>query len=133
MTLIDPNLGGKIDDSMHAWDSACDLTWENMKNNLDHYFAAHFINWFMAAIIMRDPLPLHIWSIYDEFIELSAQHKLPHFAECWWDHIFGDVLLTNTPGIILGMMLVRYMGWKEYDWFGRKGKSSIFDWDMFHW
>jgi hypothetical protein len=36
------------------------------------------------------------------FIELSWQHVLPHFRECWWDHILVDLLLSNTPAIYIG-------------------------------
>ena len=43
-----------------------------------------------------------------------------------------DVLLTNTPAIFLGMKTVRYFGIKEYDWFGRKGKKSVLDWEILH-
>jgi hypothetical protein len=37
-------------------------------SELDHYFVAHWINWFLAAIIVRDYYILHFWSIFDEII-----------------------------------------------------------------
>lgn len=69
------------------------------------------VNWFFAALILRDSYLLHFWSILDEIIELSVQHILPHFRECWWDHIFLDVLASNTIAIIAGMYFIRLMGW----------------------
>ena len=35
-------------------------------------------------------------------VELSLQHILPHFRECWWDHVFLDVLFSNTIAIEIG-------------------------------
>lgn len=97
---------------------------------MDHYFLVHFINWFMAAIILRDAPLLHMWSVIDEILELSAQHVLPHFRECWWDHIFHDVLLTNTPGIILGLKFCDWIGLEKYDWLGREGAASWWEWKI---
>ena len=50
-----------------------------------------------------------------------------------WDHLFLDVLMTNTPGIILGTLVVRYTGVERYDFFGRYGAKSFFDWKAWHW
>lgn len=58
---------------------------------------------------------------------------MPHFRECWWDHILMDICFTNIPAIIMGLKFVKWMGYKEYDWFGRKGKKSIKEWEIFHW
>lgn len=68
----------------------------------------------------------------DEGVELSAQHILPHFRECWWDHILCDILLSNIPAITAGMFAIRYFGIREYDWLGRKGKASFWEWDFLH-
>ena len=82
----------------------------------------HLINWFLAALVARDALFLHLWSVYDEVIELSTQHVLPHFRECWWDHLGMDVLFSNTPAIIFGMWVIRKYKIQEYDVFGRQGR-----------
>ena len=58
------------------------------------------------------------------------QHILPHFRECWWDHIFCDILLSNIPAITAGMIFVRWTGLREYDWLGREGAESIWDWKI---
>ena len=70
---------------------------------MDHYFVIHVVNWFAAALILRDVWLLNLWSILDELLELSWEHILPHFRECWWDHIILDVLIGNTPSIFLGI------------------------------
>lgn len=44
-----------------------------------------------------------------------------------------DITLSNTPAIFLGMYCVRKLGIKEYDWLGRKGKDSIWSWEIFKW
>lgn len=115
---------------MHTYDENCEFELANLWDNVDHYFLIHLIDWFLASLVIRDHYILHLWSVMDEFVELSFQHILPHFRECWWDHILMDIILTNTPAIILGMKTVRYFGLKEYDWFGRKGKTSFWDWEI---
>ena len=70
---------------------------------------------------------------YSVYLELSWQHILPHFRECWWDHALLDVLLSNTPSIFFGLWVARKLGLQEYDWLGRKGKKSFKDWDIFQW
>lgn len=41
-----------------------------------------------------------------------------------------DVLLSNTPAIIFGLWLVDRLGIRRYDWLGRDGKNSIWEWDV---
>ena len=112
-------------ESYHTYDDDCRINYETILDNMDHYFLIHFTNWFCAALIFRDSICLHTWHIVDELLELSFQHILPHFRECWWDHIFHDILLMNIPGVVIGMWFVRWMEWEEYDWLGRKGTNGI--------
>ena len=113
---------------------------------MDHYFFIHIVNWFFASLVVRDSWILHFRSIYDEIIgttsdpsitpthlELSVQHILPHLRECWWVHLILDVLVGNTPSIIIGMALSECLGIQGYDWLGSKGKESIGEWEIFHW
>jgi len=130
--FVEDRLGQPVSKEFHTYDDDCEVTWANIFDNMDHYFLAHFTNWFLAAVILRDAYILHFWSLLDEILELSAQHRLPHFRECWWDHIFLDFGLTNTSGIILGLKFVKLIGLKEYDWLGRKGKASFFDWTVWN-
>jgi phosphatidylserine synthase 2 len=118
---------------MHTYDDHCDFTLENLWNDVDHYFLVHVCNWFLATFVIRDAYILHLWSFLDEIVELSWQHILPHFRECWWDHIFMDISFSNTPSIIFGLWFIKKAGFKQYDWFGRKGKNSFFDWDIWTW
>ena len=43
-----------------------------------------------------------------------------------------DICLSNIPAITAGLWAVRQLGIREYDFLGRKGKSSIWEWEMFH-
>ena len=117
---------------MHTYDDNCELTLENFWDNFDHYYVVHLCDWFLASLVIRDPVILHFWQLLDEVVELSFQHILPHFRECWWDHIICDILLSNIPAIMAGMAFVRWTGIREYDWLGRKGKASFWEWDFLH-
>lgn len=128
--FVEERLGKPVTKDYHTYDDDCEVTWANILDNMDHYFLAHFTNWFLAALILRDAPMLHAWSLLDEILELSAQYRLPHFRECWWDHVFHDFLLTNTPAIILGLKFGKLIGLREYDWLGRKGKKSVWDWKV---
>jgi phosphatidylserine synthase 2 len=130
MRLGDDSLGKPITKEMHTYDDNCEFEWVNIWDNLDHYFLSHCFNWFVAASILRDAWILNLWSVYDELIEISWQHILPHFRECWWDHVFLDVLLSNTVFIFLGLFVLKLFRVELYDWLGRTGKSSPLQWEI---
>jgi phosphatidylserine synthase 2 len=109
------------------------MTWENFYDNFDHYYLVHLVNWFLASFVIRDAWILHMWSILDEALELSWQHILPHFRECWWDHICHDIILSNTPAIFFGLWIIDKLGWKRTDWLGRANAKSFWDWEIFTW
>jgi hypothetical protein len=44
-----------------------------------------------------------------------------------------DITLSNTPAIAIGIFMVRKLGLEEYDWLGRKGKKSVWDWGLWRW
>ena len=132
LEFLDSSLNKVISRGMHTYDDDCEFTLENLWNDMDHYFAVHWCNWILSSFVIRDAYILHFWQIFDEVIELSAQHKLPHFRECWWDHLFTDILFANIPAITLGLWLVDRMGIRRYDFLGRNGKSSWREWDVFH-
>ena len=129
---LDKNLNKPVTKEMHTYDDNCELEWENILDNFDHYYVVHLCNWLLASFVIRDAYILHFWQLLDEGVELSVQHILPHFRECWWDHIFCDILLSNIPAITLGLYLVKKFGIREYDWLGRKGKDSFWDWKFLH-
>ena len=118
---------------MHTYDDHCEITWENIWDEFDHYYLIHWIDWLLACFVLRNAVYCHLWSILDEFLELSWQHILPHFRECWWDHVFIDVLLSNTPAICIGLWLVKKFGLKQYDWLGTEGAKSWREWKVWTW
>lgn len=63
-----PELGQPVPHSMHTYDDNCELELANILDNLDHYYAIHVVNWFVAALIVRDAYVLHFWSILDELL-----------------------------------------------------------------
>jgi len=57
---------------------------------------------------------------------------MPHLRECWWDHVFIDILCANTPATLLALECMNKWGIKEYDLLGRKGKRSFREWEVWH-
>ena len=55
------------------------------------------------ALILRDWAMLWTLSIGFELMELTFQHMLPNFNECWWDSWILDVAICNFAGIWAGM------------------------------
>ena len=116
---LDDRLNAPVLKGHHTYDDNCEITMENFLDNFDHYYAVHLGDWFLSSFVMRDYYLLHMWSIMDEVIELSWQHILPHFRECWWDHLIHDILLSNTPAIMFGMYIIKKMGLTTYDFWHR--------------
>jgi phosphatidylserine synthase 2 len=69
----------------------------------DEFVFAHLFGWFGKAILLRDFYISWFLSISFELLEMSFEHMLPNFAECWWDHIILDILVCNGIGIYLGL------------------------------
>ncbi|KAI8381243.1 phosphatidyl serine synthase-domain-containing protein [Radiomyces spectabilis] len=114
MTYYDPDLGKPLPERSYA--DCCDLTWDNIKNQLDIFVAAHAFGWYGKALILRDNWLCWILSITFETLEYSLEHQLNNFAECWWDHWVLDVLLCNWIGIYFGMKTCQYFEMKQYSW-----------------
>jgi len=115
---------------MHTYDDNCDLSLQAIWDDMDHYYVIHWIDYILASFVLRDIWLCTLWSFMVEIMELSWQHILPHFRECWWDHLLTDITLSNTPAIFLGLYLVRKFGIEEYDWLGRRGAKSISEWKI---
>ena len=115
---LDPRLNQEVTKGHHTYDDDCDF--------------AHWVDWFLQTFMMRDAFLSHFWQIGDELIELSWQHILPHFRECWWDHIFSDILLSNIPAVTLSLYIQRKYGFLQYDYWGREGKKSWTEWEIWH-
>ena len=63
-------------------------------------------------------------SIGFELAEISLQHWLPNFSECWWDHLLLDLFGCNLIGIYLGMRTCKYFSMKQYHWTGVASQPS---------
>lgn len=131
MKLGDSSLGNPVTKDKHTYDDNCELEWANVWDNLDHYFFLHCLNWFLLSFLLRDAWLLNFWQLFDEIIELSWQHILPHFRECWWDHVFLDVLIGNTLFIFIGLWVSKKMGIEQFDWLGR-GTRKFSQWKVWH-
>ena len=98
-----------------AYGSDCRLTipgkginWEVIKGTLfDEFVVAHTLGWWGKALILRNYLLLWILSVGFELCELTFQHMLPNFNECWWDSWILDVAVCNFGGLLAGMATVR--------------------------
>jgi phosphatidylserine synthase 2 len=111
-----------------TWQTNCDFSLKNFSNKLDRYSSAHLFGWIFHAILIRDYWTMHFWSTLTELVELLFGEVIPPLAECWWDQIICDMLVTNLPGMIIGMFIIRKLGWREFDWLGRKDAKSFRDW-----
>lgn len=113
-----------------SWQKNCEITTQNLSNKLDRYSMAHLLGWVFLSFLIRDYYVMHMWAILTELVELTFGQLLAHFAECWWDQLVCDLIVTNLPGMYIGMSLIRYMGWEEFDWLGRRGKKSWREWEI---
>jgi hypothetical protein len=56
----------------------------------------------LQALIIRDWALLWTLSVGFELMELTFQHMLPNFNECWWDSWVLDVAVCNFIGALWG-------------------------------
>jgi len=110
---------------MHTYDDNCEFEWKNIYDNMDHYYMIHLFNFFLATMVCRNFVVMCIWSVLIELLELSWQHVLPHFRECWWDHVLMDMLLSNLPATLLALFIIKVTNLEYYDFFGKEGKKSV--------
>lgn len=66
--------------------------------------------------VYRDIKYCLILTVLFELSEVSLQHVIPEFTECWWDSIFMDTLGANLIGIGLGWATLKYLDSRHYDW-----------------
>ena len=74
----------------------------------DEFVIAHTLGWWGKAVILRNYPLLWVLSVGFELMELTFQHMLPNFNECWWDSWILDVALCNFIGLLAGMWTVRW-------------------------
>jgi len=132
-TLFDPRLGTLPETNTKIYASDCRLvTPENPKQGWTNFFdavfdifaVAHSLGWWAKAVLFRDYWLLWVLSFSWEVMEVSLQHLLPNFKECWWDHYLLDVFGCNLAGMLLGMWTCRHYANKEFNWTGVKKISS---------
>ena len=91
----------------------------------DEFFVGHILGWYGKAIALRNLPLLWAYSVTFELMELTFQHWLKNFNECWWDSWVLDVAMCNFFGISLGMMTVRFFEGRFYDWMGTKDSKGL--------
>ena len=102
---------------MYDWEKPDD-PFHNINEKFDVFIFAHSFGYFCKTLIFRDWWFTTVISVMFEFLEYSLEHQLPNFSECWWDHWILDVLICNGGGTILGLMTLRYLSIKTYNWRG---------------
>lgn len=153
MIYFDPSLNVAPD--FTAYGSDCkiydpeafpDDPFHNFKIKMDGFVVAHFVGWVFKALMMRDLWMTNVISIMFEFLEYSLEHQLANFSECWWDHWILDFLVCNGGGIVVGMLIMKYLKNKEYNWRGLAAQNTLvekagrvvaqftpYSWVTFHW
>ncbi|ESL11005.1 phosphatidyl serine synthase [Trypanosoma rangeli SC58] len=153
MGLYDPVLLNALPEGQYAVDCRISTPSEPylfFHTAFDIFIIAHALGYFVKTLILRDWRLATSVSIGFEILEISFQHVLPNFKECWWDHLLLDVLLCNGGGTLLGMFLLRRLQAKKYHWValrnikGYKGKTQrilgqfgprsfeAYEWNVFH-
>jgi phosphatidylserine synthase 2 len=100
----------------------CAVTLVNMLDRVDIFFVAHFVGWFVKALILRDWGLMWTCSLMFEVLEVTFQNAIPNFKECWWDRWLYDVFGCNLLGMVAGMWFAHWLGAKEFNWTGGSGK-----------
>ena len=153
MIYFDPSLNVAPD--FTAYGSDCkiydpeafpDDPFHNFKTKMDGFVVAHFVGWVFKALMMRDLWMTNVISIMFEFLEYSLEHQLANFSECWWDHWILDFLVCNGGGIVVGMLIMKYLKNKEYNWRELAAQNTLvekagrvvaqftpYSWVTFHW
>ncbi|KAK9837431.1 hypothetical protein WJX81_001944 [Elliptochloris bilobata] len=131
MRHLYPELG--VDLSERAYGTDCRLwvpgrgvNWPIIRNTVfDEFVIAHTLGWWAKAVMIRNHVMLWTLSIGFELMELTFQHLLPNFNECWWDSWLLDVLICNWLGIWAGMRSVKWFGSREYNWTGLSQQRTL--------
>jgi phosphatidylserine synthase 2 len=136
---VDPNLGKPLPERSYAVD--CRIytpedptsSFRNVRDCFyDEFVLAHFLGWFGKGLMLRDYWLCWLFSISFEILEVSLEHYLPNFAECWWDHILVDIFLCNYTGFWLGLKVCDYFRMKPLNWIAKvKPDVEQYKWEVF--
>uniref|UniRef100_A0A834RB05 Phosphatidylserine synthase n=1 Tax=Sarcoptes scabiei TaxID=52283 RepID=A0A834RB05_SARSC len=124
LSHIDPSLGKQLTEKNYG--SNCRIydhenpsdPFHNIKDKFDVFVPTHFFGWWLKTLMIRDWWLCTVISIMFELLEYTLEHQLPNFSECWWDHWILDALLCNGLGIYFGMVSLKYLYMKPYNWRG---------------
>ncbi|KPA77330.1 putative phosphatidylserine synthase [Leptomonas pyrrhocoris] len=100
--------------------STAENPWLFVHTAFDMFILAHSLGYVVKMLVLRDWRVVTAVSLGFEVMEVTFQHVLPNFRECWWDHLLLDVLICNTGGMLVGMWLLRKLNAKEYKWIALK-------------
>merc|ERR1719419_1230643 len=121
---LDPSLGEPIPEKdyggncrIYDHENPAD-PYHNLKDKMDIFIFAHAAGYWCKTLIFRDWWLTTVISVTFEFMEYTLEHQLPNFSECWWDHWILDVLICNGGGTVLGLLTLRYLSMKTYNWRG---------------
>jgi hypothetical protein len=85
----------------------CALSVRNLHRALDFYALAHILGYTIKGAMLRDRAALWVSSVAFEVVEYGLAAAAPaHFsnlAECAWDTLALDLLVTNVLGMELGL------------------------------
>jgi phosphatidylserine synthase 2 len=82
----------------------------------DIFLLAHSMGYWAKMVVIRDWRIVTAVSLGFELVEVTFQHQLPNFKECWWDHVICDILICNGGGTVLGYITLKLFGAKPYHW-----------------
>ena len=124
LKYLDEKLGEPIPEKdyggncrIYDWERPED-PFHNVNEKFDVFIFAHSFGYWCKTLIFRDWWFTTVISVMFEFLEYSLEHQLPNFSECWWDHWILDVVVCNGGGTVLGMLTLKYLSMKTYNWRG---------------
>ena len=136
LSLIYPDLNQPLAEKEYASDCRVytpekESKFQNVMDTIhDEFVLAHIIGHFFKALLWRDWKLAWVLSLFFEITEVTFQHMMENFLECWWDHLVLDVLVCNFAGMYMGMKFVEYFEMREYNWVGEKVHLDKYEWDI---
>jgi phosphatidylserine synthase 2 len=84
----------------------------------DVFILCHVLGWFCKMLMIRDLRLTLVASVLFEVYELTFQHMLPNFRECWWDSLIVDIVVCNGLGILCGYYWLKFWKCADYNFLG---------------
>ncbi|KPI83928.1 putative Phosphatidylserine synthase [Leptomonas seymouri] len=128
MGFYDKSLLSPLPERAYAEDcrmSTAESPWLFVNTAFDMFILAHSAGYVVKMLVLRDWRVVTAVSLGFEVIEVTFQHVLPNFRECWWDHVLLDVLICNAGGTLVGMWLLWKLNAKEYKWIALKEINTM--------